>query len=101
MKYKAEDLKRLHEELYRILAEIIRVCEVLDIPYFIQGGTAIGALYNQGIVPWDDDIDIGMTRADYGVIFKSSSVAHELREHIYYHIAVNDVTLFINSYQSI
>ncbi len=65
MKYKAEDLKRLHEELYRILAEIIRVCEVLDIPYFIQGGTAIGALYNQGIVPWDDDIDIGMTRADY------------------------------------
>ena len=58
-------MKRLHEELYRILAEIIRVCEVLDIPYFIQGGSAIGAFYNKGIVPWDDDIDIGMTRADY------------------------------------
>lgn len=65
MKYQKEVLERLHKELYRILAEIIRVCEVLDIPYFIQGGTAIGALYNQGIVPWDDDIDIGMTRDDY------------------------------------
>lgn len=47
------------------MAEIIRVCKVLDIPYFIQGGTAIGALYNRGIVPWDDDIDIGMTRDNY------------------------------------
>ena len=65
MKYPKEDLQRLHQELYRTLAEIIRVCEVLDIPYFIQGGTAIGALYNKGIVPWDDDIDVGMTRDNY------------------------------------
>lgn len=65
MKYAKEDLQRLHQELYRTLAEIIRVCEVLDIPYFIQGGTAIGALYNKGIVPWDDDIDVGMTRENY------------------------------------
>lgn len=65
MMYKEEDLRRLHEELYKILAEIIRVCEVCDIPYFIQGGSAIGVLYYKGIIPWDDDIDIGMTRADY------------------------------------
>lgn len=65
MNYAQGDLKRLHKELYRILAEIIRVCELLDIPYFIQGGSAIGALYNKGVVPWDDDIDVGMTRADY------------------------------------
>lgn len=65
MKYDKKDLARLHGELLDIMAEIIRVCEVCDIPYFIQGGTAIGALFNKGIVPWDDDIDIGMTRADY------------------------------------
>lgn len=65
MKYASRDLERLHQELYRILAEIIRVCELLDIPYFIQGGSAIGALYNCGIVPWDDDIDVGMVRSDY------------------------------------
>lgn len=65
MKYDKKDLARLHGELLDIMAEIIRVCEVCGIPYFIQGGTAIGALFNEGIVPWDDDIDIGMTRADY------------------------------------
>lgn len=65
MKYDKKDLARLHGELLDIMAEIIRVCEMCGIPYFIQGGTAIGALFNKGIVPWDDDIDIGMTRADY------------------------------------
>ena len=65
MKYAKEDLQRLHEELYRTLAEVVRVCEVCSIPYFIQGGSAIGALYNKGIVPWDDDIDVGMTRENY------------------------------------
>lgn len=65
MKYDPHDLERLHGELYGILAEIIRVCKVLNIPYFLQGGSAIGAFYNNGIVPWDDDIDVGMIRSDY------------------------------------
>lgn len=65
MKYAKTDLERLHKELYSTLAEIIRICEVCGIPYFIQGGSAIGALYNKGIVPWDDDIDVGMTRENY------------------------------------
>jgi lipopolysaccharide cholinephosphotransferase len=65
MKYPKEDLQRLHQELYRTLAEVIRVCEICHIPYFIQGGSAIGALYNKGIVPWDDDVDVGMTRENY------------------------------------
>lgn len=65
MKYDPQDLARLHEELYEILGEIVRVCEKHSIPYFIQGGSAIGAFYNRGIVPWDDDIDVGMLRDDY------------------------------------
>ena len=65
MKYDKEDLSRLHAELLDILSEIVRVCEKCGIDYFIQGGTAIGALFNRGIVPWDDDIDIGMMRDDY------------------------------------
>ena len=64
-KYTAEELDLLHAELYDILGETIRVCQKHDIPYFVIGGTAIGALYDQGILPWDDDIDIGMTRENY------------------------------------
>lgn len=64
-KYTTEELERLHAELYEILREIARVCRKHHIPYFIIGGTAIGALYDQAILPWDDDVDIGMTRKDY------------------------------------
>lgn len=65
MEYRQADLDRLHRELVVILQEIIRVCEVLHIDYFIQGGTAIGAYFDKGFVPWDDDIDLGMTRDNY------------------------------------
>lgn len=63
--YTPEELGRLHEELYGILAEIVRICEKCRIPYFIQGGTAIGAFFYDSIIPWDDDIDIGLTRENY------------------------------------
>lgn len=63
--YTQEELARLHEELYDILAETVRVCRDNSIPYFLIGGTAIGALYDEAILPWDDDVDIGMTRDAY------------------------------------
>ena len=43
-KYTAEELDLLHTELYDILGETIRVCQKHDIPYFVIGGTAIGAI---------------------------------------------------------
>ncbi len=63
--YSSDERQRLHAVLYDILAEIQRVCSALDIPFFLIGGSAIGAHYWQGIIPWDDDIDVGMTRAHY------------------------------------
>ncbi|MBQ8493261.1 MAG: LicD family protein [Alistipes sp.] len=65
MKYNSDILRRLHHELRDIMREVIRVCDTAGIPYFIQGGTAIGAHFFEDIVPWDDDIDLGMTRENY------------------------------------
>jgi glycosyltransferase involved in cell wall biosynthesis/phosphorylcholine metabolism protein LicD len=65
MKYNSDILRQLHEELYDVLREVIRVCNTAGIPYFIQGGTAIGAHFFDDIVPWDDDVDLGMTRDNY------------------------------------
>lgn len=65
LEYTEQELQMLHATLYDIMGEVARVCDVLHIPYFVLGGTAIGVHYFDAIVPWDDDIDIGMTRVNY------------------------------------
>lgn len=72
MRYSDETLERLHSVLYEILAETVRVCEECNIQYFIVGGTAIGAYFYDGIIPWDDDADVGMTRENYDRFIKEA-----------------------------
>lgn len=70
--YTPQDLEQLHVVLTDILQEICRVCELLGIQCFTLGGTAIGAYYFNGFVKWDDDIDLGMKRADYDLFVKEA-----------------------------
>lgn len=57
-----EELKRLQLEM---LVEIDKYCHANDIQYSLAYGTLLGAVRHQGYIPWDDDIDIMMLRADY------------------------------------
>ncbi len=65
MNYSQEELQRLQDALYQTLAEVDRICRKHGIRYFVTGGTAIGAYFWQKILPWDDDVDVGMMRPDY------------------------------------
>ena len=60
-----DTLKRLHNSLLMILDEIDRICRNHDIPYFLDSGTALGAVRHGGFIPWDDDADVGMLREHY------------------------------------
>ena len=65
MTYKEQELQKLQEALYETLAEVDRICRKHGIRYFVTGGTAIGAYFWEKILPWDDDVDVGMMRPDY------------------------------------
>ncbi len=60
-----DDLKHLQDCALEIAQEIHRVCKELGIGYFACGGTMLGYVRHGGFIPWDDDIDLGMLRADY------------------------------------
>jgi lipopolysaccharide cholinephosphotransferase len=60
-----DQLKQLHQVLLEILDDVIQICNDHDLKFILIGGSAIGALRSGGIIPWDDDIDIAMPRADF------------------------------------
>ena len=47
-------------ELYKMLEKTTNILKDLNIKHWADGGTYLGAVRHSGIIPWDDDIDIGV-----------------------------------------
>ena len=65
-----EELKKLHNVEYEILDEFARICDKHKLNYVLIAGSCLGAIRHNGIIPWDDDIDVAMTRLDYEKFIK-------------------------------
>ena len=55
----------VQENLLKLLKEIDEICRKHDITYYLAGGTALGAVRNNGFLPWDDDMDLYITRENW------------------------------------
>jgi lipopolysaccharide cholinephosphotransferase len=67
-------VKREMKEVWAIeldlFSEFDRVCKKYSLPYVASGGTILGTIRHAGFIPWDDDIDLMMLRADYEKLCK-------------------------------
>lgn len=103
---KIKEVQRVELE---ILEEVVRVCDENKIDYFIAFGTTLGAVRHGGFIPWDDDIDVGMTRENYDKFLKIAPTklrkgfflqhfSTEPNMPLYYAKVRKDNTLFVEYY---
>ena len=60
-----EERQKLQKILLGMFLDVEEVCKRLNIECTLIGGSVLGAVRHQGFIPWDDDLDIGMTRRDW------------------------------------
>ena len=74
-------MNSLQQTEFNILKEYVRICDELELTYFLVCGSALGAAKYKGFIPWDDDIDVGMPREDYDIF--CAKAQEMLPEHLF------------------
>lgn len=82
-------LVEIQDEEFLVLCEILRICTVHNIQYFITGGTLLGSVYYQDFIPYDDDIDIAMDRKNYD-LFLSYAPQEISQNYIIRHFSIDE-----------
>lgn len=68
--YVEEKRKKIWAVLLDLLYELDRVCKKYNLKYYGCAGTLLGAVRHKGFIPWDDDLDVYLSREDYNELLK-------------------------------
>lgn len=60
-----EDSKKLKSVLLGMYIDLNRACVKHNIQLILSNGSCLGAVRHQGFIPWDDDLDVLLSRDDY------------------------------------
>lgn len=58
-------IKELQAKLLEMIVDFDKFCQDNNIRYTLCGGNVLGAVRHKGFIPWDDDIDVYLTRENY------------------------------------
>lgn len=76
-------------KLLEALRELKDICDTHGIEYWLDAGSLLGAIRHGGFIPWDDDIDICMTRKDFNKFISISEMFLD-KEKYFLQTAKND-----------
>ena len=65
-----EIMKKLHDKSYEMLCRFDDICRKHGIKYCLVHGTLLGAVRHKDFIPWDDDIDIYISRENYNKLLE-------------------------------
>ena len=65
------ELRKAQLRMLEILKVVDRICRKNNIPYWLEGGTLLGAVRHGGFIPWDDDLDICVERKNMNKLKKT------------------------------
>ncbi len=60
-----DEAAKLKQVLLGIYKDLLHACQKHGLTVLLGGGSCLGAVRHNGFIPWDDDLDVMMPRADY------------------------------------
>ncbi len=94
-----DKMKKIWKVELAMLDEVERICKKHGLTFFLVHGSLLGAIRHKGFIPWDDDLDIAMPRADYDRFIRLAPT--ELKEGLSVHTPETEEDLFWGAFARI